>query len=52
MQKRVYISADYAENNGDREVVSLLKKWGSDSLHKVDFIDMAGVASESVYFVN
>lgn len=48
MRKNVYISADYAENNGDREVVELLKKWGTDDLHKVNFIDMAGVASGSI----
>ena len=28
MPKRVYISADYSEDNGDREVVETLKKWG------------------------
>ena len=48
MSKRVYISADYSEDNGDREVVELLNKWGSDLLHKVDFIDTAKVKSGSV----
>ena len=48
MAKRVYISADYDENSGDREVVDLLNKWGSDNLHKVDFVDMAKVVSGSV----
>ena len=40
MSKQVYISADYSEGSGDRDVVAELNKWGSDSLHKVDFIDM------------
>jgi len=48
MSKRVYISADYDEKNGDRIVVEELNKWGSDNLHKVDFIDTAKVSSGSV----
>lgn len=48
MSKQVYISADYSEGSGDRDVVAELNKWGSDSLHKLDFIDMAKVASGSV----
>lgn len=48
MSKRVYISADYAENSGDRNVVEVLSYWGADNQHKVDFIDMAQVASGSV----
>lgn len=48
MSKRVYISADYDWFNGDQEVVDELKKWGSDNLHKVDFIDMSQVSSGSV----
>lgn len=48
MGKQVYISADYDEDNGDREVVGVLRKWGSDNLHKVDFIDMSEVKSGSV----
>lgn len=48
MSKQVYISADYDEDAGDREVVDELNEWGSDSLHKVDFIDMSKVASGSV----
>lgn len=48
MSKRVYISADYAEDNGDRAVVDELNKWGQDNLHKVDFVDMAKVASGTV----
>lgn len=48
MSKQVYISADYDLNNGDRDVVKELNKWGSDNLHKVDFIDMSKVSSGSV----
>ena len=48
MSKQVYISADYAEDSGDRDVVEVLSRWGSDYQHKVDFIDMAQVASGSV----
>lgn len=48
MSKQVYISADYSETSGDRDVVDLLNQWGSDDLHKVDFIDMSKVASGSV----
>lgn len=48
MSKRVYISADYDLVNGDRDVVDELNKWGSDFLHKVDFIDMSEVVSGSV----
>lgn len=48
MSKQVYISADYDWSNGDQDVVDELNKWGSDSLHKVDFIDMSKVSSGSV----
>ncbi len=48
MRKRVYISADYSESNGDRSVVNELHKWGNDNLHKVDYIDTAQVVSGSV----
>ena len=45
---RVYISADYSEENGDRDVVKLLNLWGSDDRHKIEFVDMAKVISGSV----
>lgn len=48
MSKRIYISADYSEGRGDREVVETLNNWGQDDLHKVDFVDMAKVVSGSV----
>lgn len=48
MSKQVYISADYSKDSGDREVVEILKQWGSDNKHKVDFIDMSEVKSGSI----
>lgn len=41
MSKRIYISADYSDSNGDREVVEIIHKWCNDNLHKIDFIDTA-----------
>ena len=52
MSKRVYISADYSESNGDREVVDELHKWGNDALHKVDYIDTAEVVSAIVSLIS
>ena len=48
MRKRVYISADYSETDGDRDVVELLHEWGNDEKHKTDFADTAQVISGSV----
>lgn len=48
MSKQVYISADYSENDGDRNVVDELHKWGEDDYHKVDYCDTAQVVSGSV----
>lgn len=48
MYKRVYISADYDQNDGDREVVDILNQWGSDDWHVVNYTDMAAVKSGSV----
>lgn len=48
MSKRVYISADYSEERGDRDVVEVLINWGRDNKHIVDFIDMAQVITGSV----
>ena len=48
MSKRVYISADYSENDGDRDVVDELHKWGKDNYHMVDYCDTAQVVSGSV----
>lgn len=48
MSKRVYISADYSPDSGDRNVVDTLNKWGTNNLHKVDFVDMAKVTSGSI----
>lgn len=48
MSKQVYISADYAKDSGDRDVVEILNKWATDNKHKVDFVDMSKVVSGSV----
>ena len=48
MSKHVYISADYDIDSGDRDVVDKLNKWSEDSYRKVEFTDMAKVASGSV----
>lgn len=48
MSKRVYISADYAQYDGDQDVVEVLNQWGRDDKHKTDFIDTARVCSGSV----
>lgn len=44
----VYISADYDEDSGDREVVDKLNDWSADKLHKIKFTDTAKVSSGSV----
>lgn len=48
LRKRIYISADYSEEHGDRDVVEILNKWGNDDFHLVDFVDMSHVVSGSV----
>lgn len=48
MTKRIYISADYSEEQGDRDVCEELSKWGKDNYHSLDFVDMAQVVSGSV----
>lgn len=48
MSKRVYISADYSENDGDRSVINELHKWAEDDKHITDFVDTAQVVSGSV----
>lgn len=48
----VYISADYSEDDGDREVVDQLNKWGADDYHLLNFADLAAVASGSVSKTN
>jgi len=35
MCKRVYISADYAEESGDRDVIEVLHGWAKDDLLKL-----------------
>lgn len=48
MSKRIYISADYSENSGDRNVVETLNKWAKDNRYLIDFVDMSKVVSGSV----
>lgn len=45
---RVYISADYSEDSGDRNVVEKLHSWVADNRYKIDFVDTARVSSGSV----
>ena len=48
MSKRVYISADYSEADGDRDVIDVLHDWVKDNYHKVNYVDTAEVVSRSV----
>ena len=48
MSKKIYISADYALDDGEREVVDILHIWGKDNKHKTYFIDTAQVSSGSI----
>lgn len=48
MSKRVYISADYSEEDGDRNVVEELHRWSRDNRYAVDYVDTAQVVSGSV----
>lgn len=52
MSKRIYISADYAYEDGDRNVVDQLNDWAKDNYHIMDFVDMAKVVSGSVSLNN
>ena len=46
MSKRVYISADYSENDGDRDVINELHTWGKDNKHKVNYTINMFVSSQ------
>lgn len=48
MGKRVYISADYSPDDGDRDVVDELHRWSEDNRYLVDYVDTAQVVSGSV----
>lgn len=48
MSKNIYISADYSEADGDRNVVDELHKWSMDNYHIIEFADTARVVSGSV----
>lgn len=47
-KKYIYISADYANEDGDRQVVEKLNGWAEDNYHVLDFVDMAKVVSGSI----
>lgn len=48
MSKQVYISADYAADSGDRNVVEILNGWAADPKRALSFVDMAKVVSGSI----
>ena len=48
MRKRVYISADYSEADGDRDVIDVLHQWAKDNYHVIEFADTARVVSGSI----
>lgn len=48
MSKNIYISADYSETDGDRDVVNELHRWAVDNYHSIEFADTARVVSGSV----
>lgn len=48
MKKFVYISSDYSEYDGDRDVVQKLNEWANDHRYLIEFTDMASVKSGSV----
>ncbi len=48
MSKLVYISADYSESDGDRNVVDELHRWSRDNRYAVDYKDTAQVVKGSV----
>lgn len=43
MSKQFYTSADYSEDQGERNVVDTLNSWESDNLHIVNFIGMSQI---------
>ena len=48
MAKRLYISADYDNEDGDQDVLNILRGWNESLKHSLEFTDMAQVASGSV----
>ena len=48
MSKNIYISADYSDADGDRDVVDVLHQWADDNYHVIEFADTARVVSGSV----
>ena len=52
MSKRIYISADYDYDSGDRNVVELINKWSNSTNRIIEFTDMAKVVSGSITLNN
>lgn len=48
MAKRVYVSADYALDNGDRIVVNEIHRWCVDQRRNLDFYDTANPSFGSI----
>jgi hypothetical protein len=48
MSRRIYISSDYDEGNGDRNVVEEFYRWNDSNRHSLEFVDLARVVSGSV----
>ena len=48
MSKQIYISADYSEYDGDRDVINVLNNWSDHGSYKITFLDMAQVVSGSI----
>jgi hypothetical protein len=46
--RRIYISSDYDEGNGDRAVVDEFYSWNESKRHSLEFVDLAKVVSGSV----
>ena len=48
MSKQVYISADYAPTDGDRDVVDEIHNWCKDPRRNLEFYDMSNPSRGSV----
>lgn len=48
MHRRIYISSDYSESSGDRNVVAQFFSWRDNKHLLIDFVDMAQVISGSI----
>ena len=48
LSRRIYISADFAPNNGDRDVVDEIHRWCIDPRRRLDFYDTANPSCGSI----